>query len=704
MRFYGMWRKPVKVFPVMLFWFFALSCQALAAEKPEYIDLGTVYVDEKMGAVNFKKGDIIREKRIDQPRLSGTAEGLFENIAGIDLKRISPAGDTGRGVILRGFDESRYKVLLDGRPINGSGVFGGEYVDWSAITTEDIERVEIIRGITTAQYGDTLGGIINIVPKKGREKMKIDIRSSYGSFNTVDAAVVHSGNITKDVYDNLSYGYWRTDGYLRNNFVDRHNFSGRLEMLMPRDMILELGMIYTLQKRGFVVENKKDRSNYDSDYPESDEDIGGGPRIHWWGRPGPFGPVRASKYWGDGSYWINRRGQYDVKLEKSFDSFDLKAQGYLNRQERTEYYYAIDDENKLVLERYTEPERSGGWLLDISMPAEDYSVVYGAEGVYLGYGKQQIKHADSSYFRIQPASYDEPEKASRRHAIFAQGEWDITDSLYVDMGLRYDNYWAKPIDVLYVQGLSPTFGVTYQIREGLEATAHFGQAYRFPTSPESYWFFAGYQPTGRKDLSPERALQGEAGLSVNIPDKAKFEVRGYYYDVEDYIRTIFGYKPSRVVYNIDKVILWGIEAEARYCLAAGLDLFANYTFQSTKKEGDILDESSELSDSLTELPDNKVNAGITYSFRAFTGEFVMRYVDKRSVIIGDLTKSGASELADLEQFATFDLNLTYKILENDNVTGKVGIAVENIFDASYEEREGFPMLGRMITGRISLTF
>ena len=683
---------------------FSTERVAFAGSASSPVDLGTVVVSEKERPRGVQDIDIIGEEAIDMPRVSRTVDGLFTGTAGMDLKRTSLGGNIGSGVILRGFDESRYRVLLDGRPLNGSGVFGGEYVDWSSLSTDDIERVEVLRGSASAEYGNALGGTINIITKKGKEKNRVGIRSSYGSFNTVDAAVSHSGNLGGRLYDNLSYGYWRTDGYLRNNYVNRNNFSGRVNLVLPDDLNIGLGMIYTLQERGFVVENKKGTSDHKSRYPESDEDVGAGPYVQWFGKPGPFGPVNPSKYWGDGSYWTNKRGQYDVELHKSFDAFDIEARGYVNRQERTEYYYAIDNENKLVLERYSEPERSGGWSTKISMPVGEHNVIYGAEGVYLGYGKQDIKNADSTYFRIQPSSYDPPKKASRQHALFAQGSWHITEALEVDAGIRYDNYWAKPVDVTYEQGISPKAGLKFNVAEDLRLEASFGQAYRFPTSPESYWYFAGYQPSGRKKLVPEKALQGEAGVCKEFGKKGELSVRGYYYDVRDYIRTIFGYRPSRVVCNIDNVKLWGIEVEGQYVLAEGLSVFANYTYQDTKKDGDILDLSSDLSDRLSELPRNKVNAGVKYSVFGVTSEFVMRYVDKRSVITGDLTREGASDLVDLESFATFDLAFSYKFLEKDNVTGTVKFGIENLFEASYEETEGFPMPGRVLTGGVNITF
>ncbi|MBN1526423.1 MAG: TonB-dependent receptor [Candidatus Omnitrophica bacterium] len=668
------------------------------------VNLGTILVSEEERSWGTQDVRTIDSGEIDRTRESRTADGLLGNIAGIDLKRTSYGGNTGSEVILRGFDESRYLVLLDGRPLNGAGVYGGNYVDWASLSTEDIERVEIVRGTESVEYGNTLGGTINIITKKSTGKTKIDIRSSYGSYNTVDAAVSQSGRLGEMFYENLSYGYWRTDGYLRNNHNNRNNFAGRLNIALPGGINAGVGARYTVQERGFIVENYEGAAYYNNAYPESREDSGGGPYPQWWGKPGPFGPVRPKMYWGDGSYWKDRRGQYDLTLEKTSGSLDIKAHAYMNKEERKEYYYAIDNSSKLVLMRYSEPEDSLGWFVKAVQTAGKHTIRYGFEGKYLGYGGQEIPYADRSYFRVQPAPSDGAPDASRLNSAFAQGTWFISPSLDLNVGLRYDHYLSKQPSEIERQGLSPKIGLVYRLWKDIKLEADLGQAYRFPTCPESYWYFAGYQPPDRKSLLPERAIQGEIGLSKEFADKGKIGARGYYYYVYDYIRTIFGYRPSRVVYNIDTVMLSGMEVEGEYSIIKDLTVFANYTYQTTTKDGDVLDKSSALSDNLTELPENKVNAGLRHLYRGLTTEFVMRYVDKRQELTGSALGPDASSLSALAKFATFDLNFTYKMLDRKNCTGTVEFKIGNLFDARYEETSGFPMPGRTVTGGVNVRF
>jgi outer membrane receptor protein involved in Fe transport len=691
-----------KIFIMVLLVILALPRAGLAleGEEEQVYELEEIVVK---GELERAPG-VISQEEIAKTRTSRTADGLLENLPGIDLKRRSPGGDVGSAVSIRGLDESRCLIMLDGRPLNGAGVYGGDYIDWSSLSSEDIERIEVTRGARSVEYGNTLGGVINIVTKKGEKQLKTELRSSYGHYDTREYMHSHSGGL-KFLSHSISSGHWQTDGYLRNNNVDRDNFAGRLRFSLPAGLNLGLGARYTIHKRGFIVENKETSPYYDDSYPESDESSGGGPYLLWWGNPGPFGPPDPEKDWGDGSYWKNIRGQYDLELNKSFGSLDLKVQAYLNDQDRTEYFYAIDDKDKLVLERFSEPENTWGWLLKAFQPVKKHNLGYGIEGAYLGYGGQEIKYADDTYFRVPPSSSAGAEEETRRHSLFAQDNWAVRPYLGLNFGLRYDHYNAREAQDVKRQGLSPKLGINYKAWEGGTIAGSFGQVYRFPTSPESYWYFAGHQLEERKALSPERAIQAEVGISQDYEKRATASLRGYYYNVDDYIRTIFGYQPSRVVYNIDQVEFWGVEAEGEASLRWGFSLFANYTFQTTKKQGDILDMSSALTDKLTELPEHKVNAGVRYRRKnGTTADLTARYVGKRSVIIGDLTTPGEPELVDLDGFLTFGLTAAYPVLKRARFTGAIRLGLENIFAEDYEEIHGFPMPPRTITGGLDITF
>ena len=66
--------------------------------------------------------------------------------------------------------------------------------------------------------------------------------------------------------------------------------------------------------------------------------------------------------------------------------------------------------------------------------------------------------------------------------------------------------------------------------------------------------------------------------------------------------------------------------------------------------------------------------------------------------------AGATNFSDMSKFATFDLNLKYKILDDKNYSGSIGLNIGNIFNARYEETAEFPMPGPTVSGGIDVQF
>lgn len=86
------------------------------------------------------------------------------------------------------------RFIMDGRPINNDANlqstpaysnYGSSYVnfgtDMREISTEDIEKVEIVRGITSVKYGDLTSGLVNIVRKRGGNDLHARFKSDMKS-------------------------------------------------------------------------------------------------------------------------------------------------------------------------------------------------------------------------------------------------------------------------------------------------------------------------------------------------------------------------------------------------------------------------------------------------------------------------------------------------------------------------------------------
>ena len=100
-------------------------------------------------------------------------------------------------VYLRGADPSQTQVLIDGVKMNMANDPSNTY-DFADLSTDNIERIEIIRGPQSTLYGsNALAGVINIITKKGSGKPKFSLSTEGGSYNTYKGSLVLSGSIEK---------------------------------------------------------------------------------------------------------------------------------------------------------------------------------------------------------------------------------------------------------------------------------------------------------------------------------------------------------------------------------------------------------------------------------------------------------------------------------------------------------------------------
>jgi vitamin B12 transporter len=111
--------------------------------------------------------------------LPGVAVNRTGNFAGLSQVRI------------RGGEANHTLVLIDGIQANGGS--DGEY-DFSDLLTEDIDRIEVIRGPQSALYGsNAVGGVVNIITRSGKGPFTVTGRAEHGSFRTSDVAARVSG-------------------------------------------------------------------------------------------------------------------------------------------------------------------------------------------------------------------------------------------------------------------------------------------------------------------------------------------------------------------------------------------------------------------------------------------------------------------------------------------------------------------------------
>jgi vitamin B12 transporter len=150
---------------------------------------------------------VISKDEIDQRQSVGLADAL--NFAtGVAIDRTGPEGGTAFA-FLNGGNSNFIKVLVDGAPINPPG----GAVDFSSVTLDNIDKVEIVRGAESAIYGtDAVSGVIQLFTHRGSTRTpEFSIFGEGGSFASSRGGAQLSGLL--GAFDYSAAGsYFETDG------------------------------------------------------------------------------------------------------------------------------------------------------------------------------------------------------------------------------------------------------------------------------------------------------------------------------------------------------------------------------------------------------------------------------------------------------------------------------------------------------------
>jgi vitamin B12 transporter len=116
-------------------------------------------------------------------RQSLTAVDMLREVPGIAVSRSGSFGGQ-VDVRIRGAESNHTLVLIDGIKVNDPSL--GQFFDFSQLPAGDIERIEVLRGPQSSIYGsESIGGVINIITKRGRKGLDVSGFTEAGSFRTL---------------------------------------------------------------------------------------------------------------------------------------------------------------------------------------------------------------------------------------------------------------------------------------------------------------------------------------------------------------------------------------------------------------------------------------------------------------------------------------------------------------------------------------
>ncbi len=287
-----------------------------------------------------------------------------------------------------------------------------------------------------------------------------------------------------------------------------------------------------------------------------------------------------------GSWWKKEKYYINLGYKQAFSNSVLNVSYWWNHGDR-EAYNTRKSLNRVFHKEFYD-DRS-----------------YGADASYILYLKNHTITSGIDYKRFKDdgdRNFSDDFRSPFRNRNYVNSEVlgvyilddiAISEKFIVSPGVRYTSYEGKAgpageaegIKDISMEGFAPSIKVTYNYDKNGLTYIGISRALRMPTPPEHYWHYspdAGVV-TSHLPFDEEDGIMIQGGWEAEFPTKTRVEISPYYYRIDDYIQFDL---INFVSYNIDKAKLYGIEMEVAQQLGKGFSVFANYTYQKSKTEGD----------------------------------------------------------------------------------------------------------------------
>jgi iron complex outermembrane receptor protein/outer membrane receptor for ferrienterochelin and colicins len=551
---------------------------------PQVFELGEVVVTGKKEAASLATTVTeVTEEDIEAWGAKNVAEAL-DLIPGVDVQM---GGKGESHVSIRGFDQSDLKVLIDGVPAHEAYF---RTLDLSALPVDAISKITVTKGASSVLYGaNTMGGVVNIITKKGGKKPFTEFTSSFGDYGTHHYAFNHGATRGKFNYW-LTYAFQESDGFrLSSDFNERsshHGLGSEYNEDGGRRDLSDYRKHAVNAKIGY--EPDQDTSLYLSfDYHDNER---GCPTE--WTRGG-------SRYWS-----FTKWDQWHLNLvgeKKINDLVTVKARVFY-----VDHEDMIEDVSWDA--QHTTPPK-GKWFEKSGY--DDYSVG-GELHTHLNFGRWSFLKLGCNYIKDNHKQEDyldiggwQPEETYEAEIYTWAIEDEIKpfDWLSFVFGLSYDYYdprkaHNRPVPDS-VDSINPQGGVVFKLTDDTTLHASVGKKTRYPHLKELYSNVGG----GNPNLEPQETVAYEVGAEHYFTSSLKGWISYFYNDVEELIdRVTIG--KDKVYVNIGEARIQGVESGLDYKVTDNFWVGVNYTYLSTKDK--------EADQELESRPRHKLNFDLRY--------------------------------------------------------------------------------------------
>jgi vitamin B12 transporter len=543
-------------------------------------------------------------------------------------------------------------LLVDGRRA-GTG-------NLAKIMTDNIERIEIIRGPASVQYGSAaMGGVVNVITKRGKGKPAFFAEGGLGSWGYEKEGVGLSGKIS-DFDFSGSFAHREMDDYDTATGATYHNTGYERQ----EDASVNIGYeFYPGNRIGLIYH----------DYSA--------------------GGVGGSGYF--------KTNDLDNYKDSSNESVDLVYEGRTVDGPFSWEIRYFDGKDK---DKWVDPVASNASGWDDGIPYEQKTdhrgtaaqFTYDKGLLFLTTGINWDNYKIESTSDPKESEYDNP-------AGYLLAKVRLFDKkLILSGGARYDEYEVKMKNPAGREEsdrhLSPRAGIVWLLNDYLKWRANYGEAFRMPSAEEMAYDVWGWgaHTVGNPDLKPEKSSTWETGFDFAWNALAT-SVTWFHTDFKDKIQSVAKPGAINTWENIGEATIEGFEGEISYDIGAlfswDLEVKPYLSFTHLTKYDD-----DETGKELFYTEGENVSYGISVSHPDdFSARLNFTYTGKKW--IDDWENAGPPTWVapKIEEggFTVADLTLSKKLFDFKKYGGiTLKGEIQNLFDKDYHYVKGYPMPGR----------
>ena len=457
---------------------------------------------------------------------------------------------------MSGFGGNAVLFLVDGERMAGETM---DNVDYNRMNLDNVGRIEIIKGASSALYGsNAVGGVVNIISRENLEPWTTNVNSRYNTFgHEWRNGASFSFNTAK----------WNSQTNFQHTRIDPVD--------LPKAHSAEEIAIELMKKaQGLPYDESvlNDDSNLTRLYGQKTYNVK--ERLTW----------RATDHLtliGRGGYFFrtSERDTYDYHFNAY--SAGLKGCYAWNHDRHLELSYAFDQYDKANFLPDGTRTHDHDYTNRQHVVHALFSHQFGKNNLIVG--ADYMNDYLSTYQFIADTSHSQVNVDG-----YAQFDWNITDQLNVVGSVRYDYYSASA-----QQAFTQRLAVVYKF-PWMTFRANYASGFRAPTLKEMYMHFdmgnMGYMLRGNPDLKPEKSNNFNIAIertnrirnSGFLDGRYNFTLMGYCNIFDKRITTIDGgiYEgmESALYWNEEGITVWGIDASLGHIWDCGLSLRLNYSW------------------------------------------------------------------------------------------------------------------------------